>query len=117
MGAVGSGTPITTGNTITALPGFPTAAPTAVNGYLFADLDAGVAGVDTLCLRRSNNVISKWCLVAERGPQKHRRPDDSARLTGTVSGSTVTLRHGRAAGYAIVTITDASGYNATSPAA
>ncbi len=115
MGTVGTGVPITTGNTMTSLPGFPTAAPTAINGYLFADLDAGVAGVDTLYVSdEGNNVISKWCLVAGTWVARGTTALSTARgLTGTVSGSTVTLyATGGAAGTPIVTITDASGYNA-----
>jgi len=115
MGTVGSGTPITTGNTMTALPGFPTAAPTAVNGYLFADLDAGVAGVDTLYVAdEGNNVISKWCLVSGTWTARGTVVLTTARgLTGTVSGSTVALyATGGAAGTPVVTITDSSGYNA-----
>jgi uncharacterized repeat protein (TIGR01451 family) len=114
LGAVGTGTPITTGNTMTSLPGFPTAAPTAVNGYLFADLDAGVAGVDTVYVAdEGNNVISKWCLVAGTWTARGTTALATARgLAGTVSGSTVTLfAVGGGAGTPIVTITDSTGYN------
>ena len=43
---VGTGTPTTSGQTLTTLPGFPTTG--AQSGFFFADLDSGVAGVDTL---------------------------------------------------------------------
>jgi beta-lactamase superfamily II metal-dependent hydrolase/fibronectin type 3 domain-containing protein/DNA/RNA endonuclease YhcR with UshA esterase domain len=115
MGTVGSGTPITSGNVMTSLPGFPTAAPTAVNGYLFADLDAGVAGVDTLYVADEGNaVIAKWCLVAGTWTARGTVAQATARgLTGSVSGSTVTLfATSGGAGTPIVTISDASGYNA-----
>ena len=46
VGAVGTGTPTTTGQTITNLSGFPTAG--SPNEFFFADLSAGVPGVDTL---------------------------------------------------------------------
>ena len=116
MGTVGSGTPITTGNTMTSLPGFPTAAPTAVNGYFFADLNAGVAGVDTLYVSdEGNSVISKWSLVSGTWTANGTIALATARgLTGSVAGSTVTLyATGGAAGTPLVTLTDSSGYNAT----
>ncbi|MEO8379001.1 MAG: DUF5689 domain-containing protein [Acidobacteriota bacterium] len=115
MGTVGSGTPITSGNVMTSLPGFPTAAPTTVNGYLFADLDAGVAGVDTLYVAdEGSSVISKWCLVGGTWTARGSVALGTARgLTGSVSGTNVTLfATGGGAGTPIVTITDASGYNA-----
>src|SRR2546423_3889503 len=71
LGTVGTGTPTTSGQTITSLPGFPTAAggnPMSPYQFFFADLDAGVAGVDTLYVADDSTVangggIQKYSLV------------------------------------------------------
>jgi hypothetical protein len=51
LGSVGDRTPTTSGQSYTSLPGFITHTSTpgsSAYGFFFADLDAGVAGVDTL---------------------------------------------------------------------
>lgn len=114
MATVGSGTPITAGQTMTQLPGLPTAT-TAVNGFFFADLD-GVAGLDTLYLAdETSGQIQKWSLAAGTWTQKGSVAVATARgLTGSVSGTTVTLfATGGGAGTPIFSATDASGYNGT----
>jgi hypothetical protein len=121
MGTVGTGTPITAGNTITGLPGFPTSG-TSPYGYFFADLDAGVAGVDTAyvaddgaaALQKWSLVAGTWTLVGTVGVDA----DDYRGLTADVSGSTVTLYctrkggSGGAGGGELVTLVDTAGYNA-----
>ncbi|HXA18384.1 MAG TPA: lamin tail domain-containing protein [Thermoanaerobaculia bacterium] len=113
MATVGSGTPTTTGQTMTQLPGVPTSA--LVNGFFFADLD-GNPGVDTLYLSEETaGQIQKWSLVAGTWTQTGSVAVPTARgLAGSVSGTTVTLfATGGGSGTPIFSITDASGYNGT----
>jgi beta-lactamase superfamily II metal-dependent hydrolase len=114
MATVGTGLPTTTGQTMTQLPGLPTATA-AINSFFFADLSAGVAGVDTLYLcDETAGQIQKWTLAAGTWTQTGSVVLATARgLTGTVAGSNVTLyATGGGAGTPIVSITDTSGYNA-----
>jgi len=65
VSTVGSGLPTTGPQTTTALPGFPTAAGPSAYAYIFYDLDAGVAGVDTLYVADDRTAaagggIQKW---------------------------------------------------------
>ena len=114
MGAVGTGTPTTSGQTITNLPGFP--ATPAANGFFFADLNAGVAGVDTLYVADDGaNQILKYSLVGGTWVANGSVAATAARgLTGSVSGTTVTLFGTLgAAGTTLYKLVDATGYNAT----
>jgi hypothetical protein len=64
MGTVGTGTPTTSGQTITNLPGIP-ASTGSPYGFLFADMDAGTAGVDVLYVADDTpGTIIKYSLVA-----------------------------------------------------
>jgi len=112
LATVGTGTPTTAGQTITNLPGFPTATGSPY-GFFFADLSAGVAGVDTVYVADDGAGIQKYSLVA--GSWTANGTIASAAglrgLTGTVSGSTVTLY--TTGGTTLSTLTDTSGYNAT----
>jgi predicted extracellular nuclease len=124
LATVGSGTPTTTDQTITHLPGIPVtnASPYA---YVFFDLDAGVAGVDTLYVADDSATspapaITKFSLVGGSWVSNGSvgATNDSYRgLAGSVSGGTVTLwatrRGGTAAagGGELVSVSDASGYN------
>ncbi|MCU1347361.1 MAG: polymorphic outer membrane protein, partial [Acidobacteria bacterium] len=99
---VGSGTPTTTGQTMTNFPGMPVVGPPAVPvspyGAFFADLD-GTAGIDTVYLAddsasASGGGLQKWSLVS--GTWTYNGvvflTGGTARgITGTVSGTTVTL--------------------------
>ena len=107
---VGTGTPTTSGQTLTNLPGFPTTG--SQFGFFFADLDAGVAGVDTLYVADDGGNILKYSLVAGSWTANGMIALTSARgLTGTVVGSNVTLYV--TARTTLRTFTDTSGYNAT----
>ncbi len=129
-GSVGTGLPTTAGQTIAALPNMPTATAT-YNGFFFADLDAGVTGVDTLYITSDASAalpatatsggILKFSLVggnwtyngtfpAVTGPPAIPQTSFYG-LAGSVSGNTVTLYATRA-GFQLVTVTDATGYNA-----
>lgn len=62
LGTVGTGTPTTSGQTITQLPGI--SATATITGFFFADLNAGVAGVDTLYVADDGaNQVQKYSLV------------------------------------------------------
>jgi hypothetical protein len=81
-------------------------------GFHFADLDAGVAGVDTLYIADGTTTIKKYCL--ETGVWTARgivtMPANSYGLTARTSGSTVTLYITASGLYSIV---DATGYGAS----
>jgi uncharacterized repeat protein (TIGR01451 family) len=111
LATVGTGTPTTTGQTITNLPGFPTATGSPY-GFFFADLDAGVAGVDTVYVADDGGTIQKYSLVGGNWTANGTIALATARgITGSVSGSTVTLYV--TARTTLRTLTDTSGYNAT----
>src|SRR5207237_5167082 len=63
LATVGTGTPTTSGQTITNLPGFPTATGSPY-AFFFADLNAGVAGVDTVYVADDGGTIQKYSLVS-----------------------------------------------------
>jgi uncharacterized repeat protein (TIGR01451 family) len=115
LNQVGTGTPNTNGQTLTLLPGLPTAAGSP-HQFFFADLDAGVAGPDTLYITDDSGSanIQKYSLVAGSWVANGSVTLASARgLTGTVSGSTVTLFITNNNGSSVKTYVDTSGYNAT----
>ncbi|HKB03845.1 MAG TPA: Ig-like domain-containing protein [Gemmataceae bacterium] len=112
LGPVGTGLPTTSGQSITNLPGFETTG--SPYGFFFADLDAGVVGVDTLYvanddafgLRKYSLVNGNWTLNGSVGVDT----DDYRGLAATVSGTTVTLVATRK-GSELVSLVDSSGYN------
>lgn len=111
MGAVGSGTPTSAGQTITPLPGFPGGG--SQYGFFFADLSAGVAGVDTLYVADDLLGLQKYSLVGGNWTANGTvggDADDYRGLTASVSGTTVTLFATRG-GNTLVKLVDASGYN------
>lgn len=120
MNSVGTGTPTTTGQTTTSLPGMPTATVT-LNAFFFADLSTAVAGVDTLYVADDQSTtagtIRKYSLVA--GNWTATGTLDAAAiaqyrgLTGYVSApGTVTLFSTRG-GNELVRVVDNTGYNGT----
>jgi hypothetical protein len=115
MLAVGTGTPTTTGQTMVGLTGFPVTG-VSYNEFLFADLDATVAGVDVLYVADETSGIgvqkysyngTTWvsngniglAAITVRG------------LAGTVVGNTVTLYTSSPTN--LYQVIDVSGYNAT----
>lgn len=110
LGTVGTGLPTTAGQTVTNLPGFPTNSGSP-NSYYFADLDAGVAGFDTLYVADEGGTVQKFSLSGGNWTANGTITLTGARgLTGVHDGGTVTL-------YAtsinsLVRIVDTSGYNA-----
>ena len=111
IGAVGSGLPVTSGQTTVTLPGFPVGAPNSSNGFFFADLSATVAGNDTLYVADDGlNQLQKYSLVSGTWTSNGAIAISSARgLTAAVSGTTVTLF--ATTGSNIVSFTDNTGYN------
>jgi|GEM_PF-1693784 len=113
LSTIGSGTPTTAGQTMTALPGFP--ATSTFNSFFIVRLDGG-PGVDTVYVAdEGNNAIQKWCLVSGTWTLKGSVTVATARgLTASVSGTTVTLyATSGGTGTPVVTVTDASGFNGT----
>lgn len=116
LGTVSTGTPTTSGQTITNLPGFPTTG--SPYSFFLADLTPSVAGVDTLYVADDTaNQIQKYALVGTNWSVKGTVAATSVRgLTGSVSGTTVTLygtTGGSSAtgGGSLYKLTDTSGYN------
>ncbi len=129
-GAVATGLPTTTMQTAASLPGMPTTAPAAYNGFFFADLSTAVSGVDTLYIASdapvltpataSSGGILKFSLVggtwmyngtfpAVTGPPAITQASFIG-LTGTVAiGGTVTLYSTKAS--QVLSVVDATGYN------
>lgn len=108
--SVGAGLP-TTLEAMADLPGLPTTG-TSGNQFYFADLNAGVAGVDTVYLaddgtggiRKFSLVGGSWVLdgVIDSGAYRG--------LTGSTAAGVVTL-YATKTGTLLVTVTDTAGYN------
>jgi len=112
LGAVGTGTPSVAGQDIVNLVGIPTSG--SPYAFLFADLDAGVAGVDTLYIADDGaSALIKYSLVGGTWTSNGSvgvDADDYRGLTSVVSGGSVTL-YGIQAGARLVSLVDSSGYN------
>lgn len=129
LGSVGTGLPVTSGQTISSLPGYtpppppnPTASP---NAFVLLDLDAGVAGVDTLYTADDNTTLggllkhsfdgTTWTARGSAGAAA----DNYRGLTAVRQGSNVILYAVRKGGGAaagggeVVTLTDSSGSTGT----
>lgn len=122
VGTVGSGLPTTTGQAATRLTGLTDSNSPSSYAFFFADLDLGVAGVDTLYIADdSNDRINKFSLVGGTwtlNGQAGAAADDFRGITGVVSGTTVTLYatrkggSGATGGGELVSLVDTGGYNA-----
>ena len=120
LGAVGTGLPTTSGQTIVNLPGVP-ASGTSPYGFFFADLDDSVPGVDVLYIADDGIGVLKYALtstspVTWTAEGTVGTASDAYRgITGMVAGGSVTLFATRKGGSAaagggeIVTLVDASG--------
>jgi hypothetical protein len=128
--AIGTGTP-TTANTPVRITGLTDTNSASSYGFVFADLDSGVAGVDTLYVAddtattgtgsvTTGGGIHKFSLVAGTWTWNGtvgNATDAHRGLTAVVNGATVTLYATRKGGNAaagggeLVTVTDSSGYN------
>jgi hypothetical protein len=115
VGTVGTGTPNTSGQTTTNLPGL-SPVPASPYGFFFADLNGAVPGVDTLYIADDSTGagggILKYSLVGGSWVSNGNVSSAAALrgLTGVVNGNgTVTLYAG--GNTSIVTMTDTGGYN------
>lgn len=113
LATVGTGAPTTTGQTITELPGIDNTNLTSPYGFFFADLDANTPGEDTVYVADDNTTtggILKFSLVSGSWVSNGTITAAGVRgLTGTVSGTTVTLYATSATD--LFTFTDPTGYN------
>ena len=117
VNTVGAGTPTTSGQTTTRLTGLADGTNPSDYGYFIADLSTSVPGVDTLYIADDNDVVGlmKWSLVGGTWTNTGAITATGAvyrSVTGTVSGSSVTLYATRKNGE-LVTLADNSGYNGT----
>lgn len=118
LGAVGVGLPTTPGQNSTSV--INTNQASSLYSYFFADLDVGVAGLDTLYVADDARGILKFSLVSGNwvvNCTNGLAADSYRGLTATVSDNTVTLyatRKGGAGangGGELVSLVDSSGYN------
>jgi hypothetical protein len=111
VAAVGTGLPETS-TTSTNLPGIPVSG--SPYQFFFADLDANTPGVDVLYIADDAAGILKYSLVNGTWTANGSigaAADTYRGLTGTVTGSVVTL-YGVRKSTELVSVTDATGYNA-----
>jgi len=111
LATVGTGTPTTTGQAMTNLPGLPTSTGSPYQ-FFFADLDAGVAGVDVLYLTDDAATgLVKYSLVGGTWTSNGAviSMPNCRGLTATISGNTVTLY--AVNGSSLLSLVDATGYN------
>ncbi|RYF24693.1 MAG: T9SS type A sorting domain-containing protein [Flavobacteriales bacterium] len=113
--SIGSGLPITSGQTHAGLSGMPTTAPSG-REFFFADVDPTIPGYDVLYIANTANAdgIAKYSLVNNNWVLNSNTSGQYTGLTGVVSGTEVTLygvRFGTSANK-LFKIVDASGYNA-----
>ena len=112
MGSVGTGTPNTSGQTLTTLPNIGQSG--SYTDFFFADLTATVPGVDTLYIVDDTaNILQKFSFVSgawsTNGSIAIAQPRG---LTGVNQGTSTTL-YITAGGSTLRCLTDPSGYNAT----
>ena len=118
LATIGTGTPTTSGQTTTNLPGFPTSTGSPY-GFFFADLDSGTPGVDVVYVADDGGTIQKYSLVSGSWTANGTIAAANVRgITGSIAGTTVTLYATTASTSSpytsnLITLTDASGYNAT----
>jgi hypothetical protein len=121
LGLVGTGLPTASGQTIAPIPGYPKDTTVSPYGYFFADLSTSVDGLDTLYVADDGIGITKYSLVAGTWTSNGTvgtAGDQYRGLTATVSSGVVTLYatglggSATAGGGKLVSLTDASGYNA-----
>jgi VCBS repeat protein/endonuclease/exonuclease/phosphatase family protein/Calx-beta domain-containing protein len=122
IGAVGTGLPTASGQTITNLPGISPSSGSPY-GFFFADLNAGVPGVDTLYVASDDaGAVTKYSLIGGTWTSNGVvgvSADAYRGLTGIVSGGVVTLYATRKGGSAaagggeLVSIADSSGHGGT----
>ncbi|MDO7876235.1 IPT/TIG domain-containing protein [Hymenobacter sp. ASUV-10] len=116
---VGTGLPTTTGQTVTLLPGFPTASGPQPYAFYFADLSATVPGVDVVYVADDRTAtpggVQKWSLVGGTWTlngsilSAATSPLAVRGITGQTTGTTVSL--GVSGNGGLYFFSDATGYN------
>jgi hypothetical protein len=116
LGAVGTGLPTTSGQTIVNLPGFPTAG--SPYGYFFTHLNGGAAGLNTVYVADDTpGTIQKYSLISGTWTAEGTAAAAAVRgLTGTSDGTTVTLfgttgASGATGGGSLYTFADTTGFS------
>jgi hypothetical protein len=123
---VGSGLPTTGGQTVSRLPGLTDTSDPSDFSFFMADLDPNVSGLDTMYIADDDKnagglfkyslVNGNWVLTGSKAVGNNNKYRG---LTGTVSGSTVTLYATRKGGSDVTgggelaSIVDTNGYNAS----
>ena len=110
LATIGTGLPTTSGQALTNLPGISSANSGGPNQFFMADLDAGVAGVDTLYVSDDTRGLSKYSLVAGTWVSNGSIAGTFRGLSGVASDDQVALF--ATLGANLVTFADTSGYNA-----
>ncbi|HEV2721210.1 MAG TPA: fibronectin type III domain-containing protein, partial [Thermoanaerobaculia bacterium] len=113
MATIGSGLPITAGQTMTQLPGLPVTS--TFNSFFLVRLDGGTVP-DTLYIAdEGNNQVQKWSLNSGTWVLKGSVSVPTPRgLTASVSGTTATVYvTSGGTGTPVLTFTDSSGFNGT----
>ncbi len=118
MGKVGTGIPVTTGQTITSLPGYPTANPDNPFQYVFADQNTTIPGVDVLYVADATRGLLKYSLDGTTSTWVHNGTVTGSYmgLTGRKVGSSMVLYGTRNIGsntFQLFTIADSGGHNAS----
>lgn len=117
LATVGTGTPVTAGQTISNLPGLPTSSGSPYQ-FVLLDLSATEAGLDTLYFADDTSAatsIRKFSLVAGTWTDNGACSTSNSAtrgLTGSASGNNVSL-FATANGTTLFSVTDATGHNAT----
>ena len=116
---VGTGLPTATGQTVTLLPGFPTASGPQPYAFYFADLSATVPGVDVVYVADDRTAtpggVQKWSLVGGTWTlngsilSAATTPLAVRGITGQTTGTTVSLAVSGNGG--LYFFSDATGYN------
>jgi predicted extracellular nuclease len=113
VNTVGTGTPTTTGQVTTRLPGLADATNPSSYGFVFFDLSAAVAGMDTLYIADdSAGQIQKFTFNGTNWAADGSVAASGVRgLTGSLSGSDVSLY--ATSGTTLFFVADSSGYDGT----
>jgi len=115
MGTVGDGTPTSSGEIVTSLPGITTDI-TSPYGFYFADLSSQVPGMDTLYIANDQTIangggVLKFCLIDGVWTASGRSPFVGLRgLTAGVSNDGVVSLYATSAS-GLYSVTDTTGYN------
>ncbi|HEX8572922.1 MAG TPA: Calx-beta domain-containing protein, partial [Allosphingosinicella sp.] len=113
VNTVGTGTPTTTGQTTARLPGLSDATNPSSYGFVFFDLSAAIAGMDTLYIADDQlGQIQKFTFNGTTWAADGSVAASGVRgLTGSLSGSTVSLY--ATSGTTLFFVGDSSGYDGT----